>query len=215
MEPLLNRWRGTGIIFKNITGTQIYAFYYFMLFSYLTKWYLGIMVAILFMLGEGFSWGKWVGYLTSEDGKIEVENKKGSGFPYIHQVANFIVPQTENYLWYCRTALFIRGLYWALLIYLPLIKGEDIVNIFIYVINSTELLHLDYVVLPDYVTLYEYITISLVWAISFPLACWLSIKWYINYQSKYLNLSQGWEMQEVYYGVAHMLCNWYLIYKLI
>lgn len=134
--------------------------------------------------------GKWVGYLTSENGQVEYDNKTGRSFPYIHYIANGIVEQEMNYKLYCQIALGIRGALWALLLYLPLIAF-------------------------DYTSILNYTIVSLAYAIGSPIACWLSVKWYINYQSRYLNLSQGWEMQEVYYGVVHMLCNWYLIYKLI
>ena len=65
MEAILNRWRGTGVIFSisnlNTTGTMIYALYIGLLFGLLSTWYVGLLSLGLFLLGESFGWGKWAG----------------------------------------------------------------------------------------------------------------------------------------------------------
>ena len=57
METILNRWRGTGIIFSHITGTMIYALYIGLLFGLLSTWYVGLLSLGLFLLGESFGVG--------------------------------------------------------------------------------------------------------------------------------------------------------------
>ena len=194
LEPILNRWRGTGIIFSisnyGITGANIYALYYALVFGYMTKWYIGLLMFISFRIGESFSWGKWVGYLCSPneylDMNILYQNKQGYSFPYIHYIANFIVKEKESFREYAQVALFIRGLVWAILLYMPL-----------YLFN--------------YISIYNYAIVSLLYAVGFPYACYLGSIVDINYKSKYLNLSQGWENQEVIYGFIHFICNIYLV----
>jgi len=102
MEILLNRWRGTGNIFSisifNITGTMIYAFYMFVLVSILSNPIYGFIATLLFLVGESLAFGKWVGYLTYPENydKEQFEaNKKGSNFPFIHQIANYFINQSN------------------------------------------------------------------------------------------------------------------------
>ena len=56
MEIIINRLRGTGVIFSisklNITGTMIYALYVGLLFYFLTTCYIGLLSICLFLLGE-------------------------------------------------------------------------------------------------------------------------------------------------------------------
>lgn len=196
MEILLNRWRGTGNIFSisifNITGTMIYALYLGLLFGSITEWYIGILVLIGFLIGESFGWGKWVGALcypeTKTDLQKEYEDKEGYKFPFIHYMANFIIPEKKYFFKYCNLALYFRGMIWGLFIYLAL-------------------------VLFDYISYLEYIIISIVYGIGFPLACYLSRKKSFNYKSKFISIVGKWETQEIYYGFIHFVCNAYIILK--
>ena len=105
IEPILNRWRGTGDIFNvykfSVTGTMIYAIYLALLFGLVTgSVIIGVVTLIGFLAGESFGWGKWVGTLVTDEPKdLEVEylDKEGYGFPYIHYIANFIAPERENF----------------------------------------------------------------------------------------------------------------------
>ena len=75
----------------------------------------GFIATALFLGGESLAFGKWVGYLTYPENynKEQFEaNKKGSNFPFIHQTANFFIPQVKNYKRYCQLALTIRSFYW-------------------------------------------------------------------------------------------------------
>ncbi len=196
MEIILNRWRGTGTIFSiskfNITGTIIYALYLGLLFGLLTTWYVGLLSLGLFLLGESFGWGKWVGSLccpeTKTDLQKEYEDKEGYNFPFIHYVANFIIKEKVSYFKYCNLALYFRGMIWGLFIYLAL-------------------------VLFDYISYLEYIIISIIYGIGFPFACYLSRKKSFNYKSKFISIVGKWESQEVYYGFIHFVCNTYIILK--
>jgi len=210
MEIILNRWRGTGTIFYKITGVHIYALYLGLLIgslcfvnkveftlienilsimfnekiilSNLIHSIIGfIFTAFLFLIGESFAWGKWVGYLVSDNGEKEYWNDNGKSFPFIHQIANFFLKEKEDYLNYCRLALTIRGFIWwtpllTLLGYIDLLSWYQVA--------------LNYIIL----------------AVGFPLACELSKKWKFNYQSKYLMIDTNWEKQEIIYGFIQFLC---------
>lgn len=63
LELIFNRWRGTGIIFWKINGNIIYAVYWAILIGIFGTWYWGLLFAGLYVLGESFSWGKWVSYI--------------------------------------------------------------------------------------------------------------------------------------------------------
>lgn len=195
MEILLNRWRGTGTIFSisifNITGTMIYALYLGLLFGLLTTWYIGLLTSIGFLLGESFGWGKWVGSLCYPENtnlQKEYQDKEGYKFPFIHYLANFIIKEKVSYFKYCNLALCFRGMIWGLCLYLGL-------------------------VLFDYISYLEYIIISLLYAIGFPLACYLSRKKSFNYKNKFISIVGKWESQEFYYGFIHFICNAYIIFK--
>lgn len=188
LEMLFNRWRGTGDIFWKINGNIIYATYWALLVGFISGvWYWGLLFGGLYILGESFAWGKWVGFVSmsdrenykpKEDG--DYINDDGMKFPWIHHISNFFIKQRVDYLNYCRLALVIRGLFWWLL---PL----------------SLLLFLDLIVL------WQYIFGLVVVSAGFPLAAELSRYVGISFQSKYLNLSTGWENQEVIYGLFHFI----------
>lgn len=198
MEALLNRWRGTGDIFNiykfAITGTMIYALYLGLLFGLITEWYIGILVLIGFLIGESFGWGKWVGALcypeTKTDLEKEYEDKEGYNFPFIHYMANFFIKEKDNFFKYCNLALGIRGMIWALCLYLSLVVF-------------------------NYISILELFILCLIYGIGFPFACYLSRKKSFNYKSKFISIVGKWESQEIYYGIIHMIVNIYLVYTII
>lgn len=187
MEILLNRWRGTGTLFYKITGVQIYALYLGLLIGLLSTYYYGLLAMILFVIGESFAWGKWVGYLVSEKGEKEYSNTNGQKFPYIHQIANYFFKEKENYLIYCRFALALRGFIWWTPI-LTLLYCIDLISWYMLMINS------------------------IVLSFGFPIACELSKYWKFEYQSKYLSIQTNWEKQEVIYGFIQFLCITFSIF---
>lgn len=97
-------------------------------------------------------------------------------------MTNSIVKEKENFLRYCNIALAIRGAIWGLLIYLPLI-------IFSWISFSV------------------YLMVILMYAIGFPLACYLSTKKSFNFKYKFVSVQGQWESQEVYYGCIHFISN--------
>ena len=183
MEILLNRWRGTGVIFYNIKGVQIYALYLGLLVGFLSDYLYGLIAIALFLIGESFAWGKWVGSLCHpENITDEVKNSKcGKSFPYIHHMANSIINQDKNYKLYCQIALTIGGFIWW----------------------SPIMILIGYIGLLDwYIVLLNTIILS----IGFPIACIIGKNIDISYNSKYLNLSQGWQNEEVVYGIIQFVC---------
>lgn len=176
MEIILNRLRGT-----DIKGVYLYALYLGLLIGCLSAYYYGLLASLLFLIGESFAWGKWVGYLVSENGEKEYSNTNGQNFPYIHQIANYFFEEKENYLIYCRFALAIRGFIWWTPI-LTLIYYIDLISWYMLIINS------------------------IVLSFGFPFACELSKYWKFEYKSKYLSIQTNWEKQEVIYGLIQFCC---------
>ena len=190
MEAILNRLRGTGIIFRistyGITGANLYALYLGLLFGCLTQWCIGILIFISFRIGETFGWGKWEGYLCYPKQEPQYEDNEGKSFPYIHYLANFIIKEKQDYRTYCEIALGIRGLIWGLVLYIPLVCF-------------------------GYISKYDYILVSTIYGIMFPIVCYLGTIFTLNYKNKYISLVGNGETEEFYYGVVHMLCNIYLV----
>ncbi len=202
---LLNRWRGTGAIVTigkfRLIGNIIYALYiasivgcaYALTFGGWISVGYGLLGGILYILGESFAWGKWVGWLTNYDGvgKPDYNNDDGRSFPYIHYIAQAIVKQENDYTTYCEIALAIRGLFW----WLPLL-----------VLLGTI----------DLISWYQVAFSSIFLAVGFPVACYLGTLLKVEYKSKYLNMSRGWENQEVFYGLFHWIAiNLALMIKFI
>lgn len=142
----------------------------------------GVASAVLFLLGESFAFGKWVGYLVDYENEHEPEydNRVGKGFPYIHYIADAIVKEKEDYKRYCQVALTIRGFFW----FAPL------------------LLFLGYIGIMDWLV----IPISLVMlSVGFPFACEIGRDWDYNKKFGVLEFKRGWENQEVVYGFVHFV----------
>ena len=183
MEILLNRWRGTGVIFWKINGVQIYALYLGLFIGFLSTYYYGLLTSLLFLIGESFAWGKWVGSLCHpENITDEVKNNKcGKSFPYIHYIANYIQNQDKDYKLYCQIALAIIGFIWW----------------------SPIMILIGYIGLLD---LYTVLLNTIILSIGFPIACTIGKNIDISYNSKYFNLSKGWENQEIIYGIIQFVC---------
>ena len=116
MFAILNRLRGTKGIYAKAYGVFIGLILYFMSDSITAS----IIVTIVFILGESFGWGKWLGSIAySESINIEDMHKDTEGHNNgIHWIANRIAPELDDYQKYCKVALAIRGLYWWLPVYL-------------------------------------------------------------------------------------------------
>ena len=193
---LLNRLRGTGDVLRvgnfRVTGIVLYALYLMVVVTIISEWYYGLAFVVLFVAGESYAWGKWIGYLVDyeDEHSPEYDSKVGKSFPYIHYIANYIISEKANYEKYCQVALAIRGLAWWLPAYTVLgIAG---------LISSIEV-----------------VLIGLILAIGFPLACYIGSWW--TYERKFgiLEFKQGWENQEIVYGLLQGLCLWYVIVRSI
>ena len=194
IESVLNRFRGTGEIFKissvSVSGNILYAVYITLVVALLSTWYYGIVAGGLYMLGESMGWGKWVGSLCHPESTITLEARyaddEGTRFPFIHKTANAIVKERENYLRYCQVALGIRGLYW----WLPLLMFMAVVEITSYWLA---------------------ILGSILLGIGFPLACYIGSKLDYNGKLWKINYSKGWENQELVYGLMQGIVLWAVV----
>ena len=189
---ILNRLRDTGDVLRvgnfRVTGIMLYALYLMVVVTMFSEWYYGLSFVVLFVAGESYAWGKWVGY--EDEHTPEYDSKVGKSFPYIHYIANYIVGEKADYERYCQVALAIRGLVW----WLPTYAVLGIAGLLNWV---------------------EVALIGLILAIRFPLACYIGSWW--TYERKFgiLEFKQGWENQEIVYGLLQGLCLWYVIVRSI
>lgn len=210
IEAILNRLRGTGTLIdfgyvKNVhvtfNGNHLYGLYLALIIGFLTNIYGGITVLIAYLLGESKGWGEWVGALTRWEPKDEQWLKaqyiddEGTKFPFIHQTANFLVPERIEgsfsnrliqYKMYAFTALTIRGFYWWLPVYM--------------VIATLGL-----------ITFSDALLVSAVLGVSFPLACIVGKHWKFTKKYGILSFSRGWENQEIVYGLIQGLVFWVVL----
>lgn len=184
MEPLLNRWRGTGNLWKWVTGTMVYTVYVAVLIGVVTgSWVAVLATATGMLVGESMGFGKWVGYLCYpelKDVEKEYLDDEGKKFPWIHYVANMVVDEKKDFARYCNVALGIRGLLWGLMLYAGVFAL-------------------------GFISWYVWLGAGCLWAVGFPMACRMSRKIEWRYRSKWLSVKDRWELQEVLYGVFQML----------
>lgn len=229
----LNRLRGTGLIkqlftlsfkkrnyfnlFKwkfvsipetevkvNLVWNHIYALYVGIIFGFIfMDWRLGLATFIAYLIGESKGWGEWVGTLSSPE-KMNYANllnvyndNEGKTFPFMHQIANFFIKEekldgtTEDkikqYRSYATLAIILRGMYWWGLVYLT-------IAVF------------------GYISYLEAGLITIFLGISFPVACYFGKK--LKYKAvwfKKIHFSQGWENQEIFYGLFQGLAISYIL----
>ena len=86
-------------------GTMIALFYFLW-----PSWILGLLTAVLYLLGQSCGWGWWIGPIVG----AAPSKKPVEGFRELisHIIAKKIFP--NNSLWYCRIALVLIGLWWWL-----------------------------------------------------------------------------------------------------
>ena len=189
---VLNRLRGIGDVMRvgnfRVTGIMLYALYLMVVVTMLSEWYYGLAFVVLFVAGESYAWGKWIGYLVDyeDEHSPEYDSKVGKSFPYIHYIANAIVSERVNYKKYCQVALTLRGLVWfapmyAVLWYAGLINWIEVV------------------------------IISIVLAVGFPIAAYVGRNLDYNKMFGILEFKRGWENQEVVYGLIQGMCLWYVV----
>ena len=217
IEAILNRLRGTGELGKyKITGTMVYAVYLLIVCSVLifntnievnsvvayVLEYLGVVgyallatnvfyslsIGLLFLAGESYAFGKWVGFLVDyeDEHTPEYDSKVGKRFPYVHYVANWIVSEKVNYMLYCQVALAIRGFVWWAPVYMMMAVA-------------------------GLISYWIALVIGVVLGIGFPVACKVGREW--EYDAKFgpVRFKRGWENQEVVYGAMQGIVLWYVV----
>ena len=222
-SAILNRFRGTGVIKHfgtlkifnkelevKFVGNHLYGLWIALVLGIATmNAWLGLVVLVAYLIGEAKGWGEWVGSLTRHEPWDEqmlqgnYQDKEGKTFPFIHQIANSIIPEkiegtlesrVEQYKNYATLALSLRGFYWWGLVYFSLAM---------FGIISYEVAMM----------------ISLLLGMAFPIACEIGkrITFTRTYDLKFIKLSfsQGWENQEVVYGIFQGIALWYTIIFLI
>jgi hypothetical protein len=73
-----------------------------------------------YILGESMGWGKWIGGVIGHGSKSEYYKKQGYS-DGIHWITSQVIDQRDDYLNYCRFALFLRGIWWWFPALLPLL----------------------------------------------------------------------------------------------
>ena len=71
---VLNRLRGIGDVLRvgnfRVTGIMLYALYLMVVVTMISEWYYGLAFVVLFVAGESYAWGKWIGYLVDYEADI-------------------------------------------------------------------------------------------------------------------------------------------------
>ena len=219
LEALMNRLRGTGVIkhfgmlkifSKEIeikfVGNHLYGLWIALVLgtSTMNVW-LGLSVLVAYLVGESKGWGEWVGSLTRhepwDDYMLQhcYKDDEGKTFPFIYQITNFFIKEkidgtfeerAKQYRKYATLALMLRGMYWWLPVYLVL-AAFGVISWYVAVIAGVVL------------------------GLMFPLAAELGRRWKFTktYDLKFIKLSfsQGWENQEIVYGLFQGIALWYTI----
>lgn len=208
---ILNRLRGTGLIKYfgtvmllnksidiKLVWNHIYALYLAILLGVVFSFWVGILVFIMYLLGESKGWGEWVGSLTRYEpwDKPLLEKQylddEGKTFPFIHQITNFFIKEKgtkdfkynlQQYLKYSTLALTLRGMYWWGLVY-----------------GSIALL--------GYISTPVALINTLILGVSFPLACYIGKHIKLSGKIGIINYSRGWENQELVYGLFQGIVLW-------
>ena len=220
---ILNRLRGTGVITHfgtlkvmnkeieiKFVGNHLYGLWIALMLGIATmNAWLGISIFVAYLVGEAKGWGEWVGSLTRHEPWDEqmlqhcYKDNEGKTFSFIYQISNFFIKekidgtfeeQCEQYRRHATLALILRGMYWWLPVYLVLAIFQII-------------------------TYQEALIIATLLGIAFPIACEIGrrITFTKTYDLKFIKLSfsQGWENQEVVYGLFQGIALWYTIIFLV
>lgn len=154
----------------------------------MTNVFYSISAVMLFLLGESYAFGKWVGFLVDyeDEHTPEYDSKVGKGFPYIHYIANYIVDERVDYKRYCQVALAIRGLFWWLPLYL----------LFAFT---------------GFISYVEAMLLGIAVGVGFPVAAYVGRNWDYNKKIGALEFKRGWENQEIVYGLFQGIALWYVV----
>ena len=178
MMLILNRLRGTEGLWSKIIGLLL-ALVVQIAFC---NPYVSIAVGLGYIIGESFGWGLWVGSLAvhreATPNKTEDEGANNG----IQWIARKLVPDyLNNWLEYCRVAMFFRGLYW----YAPTLLPLYFVGFSINVLMACILL------------------LSIGFPLAYDLGYYLRDK--ISFEKFGLSFSGGWELGEAIVGIEQDL----------
>lgn len=144
---------------------------------------ISLLTGAIYMLGESYGYGAWVGGLVEEDRQYAyITNryqKEGGKYTGIQWLATMICPPTsfDKWLEHCRIALFIRSFYWWFPFY----------SMFLFFDVDFD----------------KIITASLILSFAFPLACdlgrYTARKWNFKF------MTGGWEHGEVIFGAVQII----------
>ena len=218
-----NRFRGTGVIKHfgtlkvfnkeikiNFNGNHMYGLYLALMTGLVTmSAWIGLAVLVAYLVGEAKGWGEWVGSLTRHEpwDKEMIDwcykDDEGKGFPFIYNIANFFIKeqtegtfeeQCKQYRKHATLALILRGMYWWLPVYL-IMAAFGVISWYVAVIAGVGL------------------------GLVFPIAAELGRRWKFErvYDLKFIKLSfsQGWENQEIIYGIFQGIVLWYVLLGVI
>ena len=223
IEAILNRLRGTGVlkhfgtlkVFNkeiriNFNGNHLYGLYLAVVVGILTMNALaGVAVLIAYLVGEAKGWGEWIGSLTRHEPWDEemlqrnYRDEEGKTFPFIHQIANSVCKEqidgsfeerAKQYRKYATLALMLRGMYWWLPVY-GVIAAFGVISWQVAAVAG------------------------IVLGIAFPIAAEIGRRMTFTreYDLKFIKLSfsQGWENQEIVYGMIQGVVLWSVVLGVI
>ena len=218
-----NRFRGTGVIKHfgtlkvfnkeikiNFNGNHLYGLYLALVVGLATmNAWLGLAVLVAYLVGEAKGWGEWVGSLTRVEPWDEqmlqgnYKDEEGKTFPFIHQIANSVCKEqidgtfdqrAKQYRKYATLALMLRGMYWWLPVY-GVIAAFGVISWQVAAVAG------------------------IVLGIAFPIAAEIGRRMTFTreYDLKFIKLSfsQGWENQEIVYGMIQGVVLWSVVLGVI
>ena len=218
-----NRFRGTGVIKHfgtlkvfnkeikiNFNGNHLYGLHLALVIGLATmNVWLGLAVLVAYLVGEAKGWGEWVGSLTrvepwtEEHLQSDYKDDEGKTFPFIHQIANSVCKEqiegsfeqrAKQYRKYATLALMLRGMYWWLPVY-GVIAAFGVISWQVAAVAG------------------------IVLGIAFPIAAEIGRRMTFTreYDLKFIKLSfsQGWENQEIVYGMIQGVVLWSVVLGVI
>ena len=117
MFTILNRMRGQYGWFSKVNALLLAILLFIILFIWGKYAYLAVVCGLGYLAGESMGWGVWVSALLAHSGYTDEKEAPKSG---ISQIASKLFDPKKHWLWYARTALAIRGLYWFIPTYVAL-----------------------------------------------------------------------------------------------
>lgn len=173
MFSVLNRLRGTFGWMAKVNGVLIGALFYL----FWVDIYTSIAVAMLYVVGESFGWGKWFGGIFHGENTPQAIKDEDEGINNgVHWLANLIVPQDKDFYRYSILALGLRGALWFGLTLIPL-------------------------AVMGYIGFNDWFMATVLLGVAFPLSVVIGKKTSEKWKFKFMD--GFWEHSEVWYGVTH------------